>query len=90
MKKKEERLEKQMADVKNENKQLVEPLQKAREEVAELQRQLSSYEKDKQLLAASTCLCEFDCIKTTSDRSKLLLSRMDSNAGSSLFNLSNY
>jgi len=53
MKKKEERLEKQMADVKNENKQLVEPLQKAREEVAELQRQLSNYEKDKQLLAAS-------------------------------------
>ena len=51
MKKKEERLEKQMSEVSGENKRLAEPLQKAREEVAELRRSLASYDKDKQLLA---------------------------------------
>ena len=63
MKKKEERMEKQMAEVMAENKRLVEPLQKAREEVDELRRQLSNYDKDKQSLAvrftikaSSTCL----------------------------------
>ena len=55
MKKKEERLEKQMTDVSSENKKLTDPLQKAKEEVTELQRQLSSYEKDKQLLAVCRC-----------------------------------
>ena len=53
MKKKEDRLEKQMAEVMAENKRLVEPLQKARDEVDELRRQLSNYEKDKQALAVS-------------------------------------
>ena len=53
MKKKEERLEKQMAEVMAENKRLVEPLQKAREEVDELRRQLTNYDKDKQSLAVS-------------------------------------
>lgn len=53
MKKKEERLEKQMAEVMSENRRLVEPLQKAKEEVEELRRQLANYEKDKQLLAVS-------------------------------------
>lgn len=42
-----------MADVQAENRRLVEPLQKAKEEVAELNRQLSSYEKDKAILAVS-------------------------------------
>ena len=51
MKKKEDRLEKQMAEVMSENKKLVEPLQKARDEVDELRRQLSNYEKDKHALA---------------------------------------
>jgi len=54
MKKKEERLEKQMAEVMSENKKLMEPLQKANHEVEELRRQLANYEKDKQLLAVST------------------------------------
>jgi len=54
MKKKEERLEKQMAEIMAENKRLVEPLQKAREEVEELRRQLSNYDKDKQSLAVSS------------------------------------
>eukprot|EP00042_Codosiga_hollandica_P041410 m.368890 g.368890 ORF g.368890 m.368890 type:complete len:472 (+) comp56108_c0_seq1:117-1532(+) len=47
MKKKEERMEKQMAEIVAENKRLTEPLTKARTEVAELQKQLSGYEKDK-------------------------------------------
>merc|ERR1712150_466329 len=51
--KKEERMEKQMAEVMAENKRLVEPLQKAREEVDELRRQLSNYDKDKQSLASA-------------------------------------
>ena len=53
MKKKEERTEKQMNEVMAENKRLVEPLNKAREEVDELRRQLANYEKDKQSLAVS-------------------------------------
>ena len=55
MKKKEERMEKQMNEVMAENKRLVEPLQKAKEEVEELRRQLANYEKDKQSLAVSKC-----------------------------------
>merc|ERR1712241_152898 len=39
-----------MAEVIAENKKLVEPLQKAREEVDDLRRQLSNYEKDKEML----------------------------------------
>lgn len=53
MKKKEERMEKQMAEVMAENKRLVEPLQRAREEVDELRRQLANYDKDKQSLASA-------------------------------------
>jgi len=53
MKKKEERLEKQMAEVMAENKRLVEPLQKARDEVDELRKQLANYDKDKQSLASA-------------------------------------
>lgn len=56
IKKQRERLEKQMAEVQAENRRLVEPLQKAQEQVQELQRQLFSYEKDKALLAVSSCL----------------------------------
>ena len=53
MKKKEERLEKQMNEVMSENKRLTDPLQKANNEVDELRRQLVNYDKDKQLLAVS-------------------------------------
>jgi len=53
MKKKEERLEKQMTEVTSENKKLSDPLQKANNEVDELRRQLANYEKDKQLLVVS-------------------------------------
>lgn len=53
IKKQRERLEKQMAEIQAENKKLVEPLQKANEQVADLQRHLASYEKDKALLAST-------------------------------------
>ena len=43
-------MEKQMAEVIAENKRLTEPLQKAREEVEDLRRQLTNYEKDKEML----------------------------------------
>lgn len=43
-------MEKQMNEVMAENRRLVEPLQKAREEVEELRKQLSNYDKDKQAL----------------------------------------
>lgn len=51
MKKKEERLEKEMAEVQLQRKRLTEPLQKAKEDVAELQKKLANYEKDKASLA---------------------------------------
>ncbi|NWI65392.1 DRC4 protein, partial [Todus mexicanus] len=51
MKKKENHLEKEKADVLLENKQLKEPLQQAREQVAELQKNLAHYDKDKEVLA---------------------------------------
>ncbi|XP_060779219.1 dynein regulatory complex subunit 4 isoform X2 [Neoarius graeffei] len=51
MKKKEERLEKVMAEVLQQNKRLTEPLQKATQEVSEMKKQLANYEKDKALLA---------------------------------------
>ncbi|KAJ3183103.1 Dynein regulatory complex subunit 4 [Geranomyces variabilis] len=47
MKKKEERNEKQMADIASENKRLSEPLQAALSECDSLKRQLQSYDKDK-------------------------------------------
>ena len=60
MKKDSERLEKQLAETQAENRRLQEPLQRAREEVSELQKQLSNYERDKVSLAVSGCLC--DCV----------------------------
>ena len=42
-----------MAEIQAENKKLVEPLQRANEQVADLQRQLASYDKDKALLAST-------------------------------------
>ncbi|XP_017544335.1 dynein regulatory complex subunit 4 [Pygocentrus nattereri] len=53
MKRKEERLEKDMAEVQQQNKRLTEPLQKATEEVTELQKQLANYNKDKASLAGA-------------------------------------
>ncbi len=53
MKKDSERLEKQLAETQAENRRLHDPLQKAKEEVNELKRQLSNYERDKVSLAVS-------------------------------------
>ncbi|XP_068117060.1 dynein regulatory complex subunit 4 isoform X2 [Hyperolius riggenbachi] len=53
MRKKEDRLEKEMADLQLQNRRLTEPLQKAREDVADLQKQLANYEKDKASLAST-------------------------------------
>ncbi|CAJ0955825.1 unnamed protein product, partial [Ranitomeya imitator] len=53
MRKKEDRLEKEMADLQQQNRRLTEPLQKAREEVAGHQRQLTNYEKDKAFLIST-------------------------------------
>lgn len=47
---KEQKMEKQMAEVMAENRRLVEPLQKAREEVEDLKKKLANYDKDKQAL----------------------------------------
>ena len=51
MKKDQDKLEKQLAETQAENRRLQDPLQKAREELAELHKQLSSYERDKVSLA---------------------------------------
>lgn len=58
MRKKEEHLEKEMLEVSLQNKRLVEPLQKAREEMSEMQKKLATYQRDKQILFVSipTCL----------------------------------
>lgn len=53
MKKDQERLEKQLGETQAENRRLQDPLQKAKEEVAELQKQLASYERDKISLRVS-------------------------------------
>ncbi|XP_056135035.1 dynein regulatory complex subunit 4 [Lampris incognitus] len=53
MRKREERMVKEKAKVTLQSKSLTETLQKTKEEQAELQRKLSSYEKDKTLLAST-------------------------------------
>ena len=51
MKRKEEKTEKKMAEVMAENRRMTEPLQRTKEDVAELQKQLAHYKKDKASLA---------------------------------------
>ena len=51
MKRKEEKTEKRMAEVMAQNRRMTEPLQRTKEDVAELQKQLAHYEKDKASLA---------------------------------------
>ncbi|NXX13632.1 DRC4 protein, partial [Podargus strigoides] len=50
MKKKENQLEKEKADVLLQNKQLKEPLQQAQEQLSEMQKKLAHYDKDKEIL----------------------------------------
>lgn len=53
MKRREERMEKALKEVQKENRCLTEPMKRAKEEAAELTRQLTNYSKDKQSLAAT-------------------------------------
>lgn len=53
MRKKEEHLEREMAEVSVQNKRLADPLQKARDEMREMQKQLGNYERDKQILVCT-------------------------------------
>nr|XP_035939933.1 dynein regulatory complex subunit 4-like isoform X3 [Halichoerus grypus] len=50
MRKKEDHLEKEMMEVSVQNKRLADPLQKARDDMNEMQKKLSNYERDKQIL----------------------------------------
>lgn len=59
MKKRENHLEKEKADVLLQNKQLKEPLQQAQEQVSELQKKLAHYDKDKEALTVSGQPCPF-------------------------------
>lgn len=51
LRKQNERMTKQVADLTAENKRLAEPLRKAQADVIEFKRQLQNYEKDKLSLA---------------------------------------
>ncbi|XP_053412077.1 dynein regulatory complex subunit 4 isoform X1 [Nycticebus coucang] len=53
MRKKEDHLEREMAEVSVQNKRLADPLQKARDEMSEMQKQLKNYERDKQILVCT-------------------------------------
>lgn len=59
LKKKEAVLEKEKADVLLQNKQLTQPLQEAQELVAELQKKLVHYYRDKEALTVSGQPCPF-------------------------------
>nr|XP_020740930.1 growth arrest-specific protein 8 isoform X2 [Odocoileus virginianus texanus] len=53
MRKKEEHLEKEMTEVAMQNRRLADPLQKAREEMSDMQKKLGGYERDKQILVCT-------------------------------------
>lgn len=46
-------MEKQMNEIQNENRRMKEPLERVKEELAVLQKQLANYEKDKETLRVS-------------------------------------
>lgn len=49
-------MEKQLRDVKLENKKLVEPLQKSQIAISDLTVKMDNYDKDKQILSVSKCV----------------------------------
>ncbi|XDA82981.1 hypothetical protein R6Z07F_012876 [Ovis aries] len=53
MRKKEEHMEKEMTEVAMQNRRLADPLQKAREEMNDMQKKLGGYERDKQILVCT-------------------------------------
>ena len=50
MRKKEEHMEREMAEVSLQNRRLADPLQKAKDEMNEMQKRLGNHERDKQIL----------------------------------------
>lgn len=56
MRKKEDHLEKEMMEVSVQNRRLADPLQKARDDMNEMQKKLGSYERDKQILLVGSLL----------------------------------
>lgn len=59
MRKKEEHMEREMAEVSLQNRRLADPLQKAKDEMNEMQKRLGNHERDKQILAVSVLLSSF-------------------------------
>lgn len=59
MRKKEEHLEREMAEVSLQNRRLADPLQKAKDEMNEMQKRLGNHERDKQILVVSILLNSF-------------------------------
>lgn len=53
MRKKEEHMEREMAEVTLQNRRLADPLQKAKDEMNEMQKRLGNHERDKQILVVS-------------------------------------
>lgn len=53
MRKKEEHMEREMAEVSLQNRRLADPLQKAKDEMNEMQKRLGNHERDKQILVVS-------------------------------------
>ena len=56
MRKRSEVLEKEMAEVSMQNRRLADPLQKARDEMSDMRKKLSGYERDKHILLVSSPL----------------------------------
>lgn len=59
MRKKEEHMEREMAEVSLQNRRLADPLQKAKDEMNEMQKRLGNHERDKQILVVSAPLSSF-------------------------------
>ena len=55
MRKREELLEKEVTEASTQNRRLADPLQEARDEMSEMQKQLGGYERDKQILLVGFC-----------------------------------
>lgn len=53
MRKKEEHMEREMAEVTLQNRRLADPLQKAKDEMNEMQKRLGNHEREKQILVVS-------------------------------------
>ncbi|XP_059762145.1 dynein regulatory complex subunit 4 isoform X3 [Balaenoptera ricei] len=67
MRKREELLEKEVTEAATQNRRLADPLQEARDEMSEMQKQLGGYERDKQIL-----LCTKARLKVTEKELKSL------------------